>query len=289
MVYTNDPKAVRDAKKDVDDAKLEIQKQSIQDRIGILDDEISRYDDLIDQINKAADAQIKALEKIKNKWQEVTDQQGYAKNTAILTGEFGTDAIGKILSGNDDDLLARWKDSYISAISAIDMETQGHVGEITKQLEALYRNISDIATVSPDAAPIASTVSGSQADLPDGSVVLADGTVLRPLQPGDKMYDLVQKFDAYLKKIDGNLDMLVPNSFYEHNRQMNEMANQISYVNSITNNNRNMQPIVNHINVTCPGVTSQQVAEQLGSVIGKELDKQFSGFHNWTDQMSRVR
>jgi len=43
------------------------------------------------------------------------------------------------------------------------------------------------------------------------------------------------------------------------------------------------------MHVTCPGVTEQQVAEQLGNVIGKELNKQFSGFHNYTDQMSRIR
>ncbi len=118
---------------------------------------------------------------------------------------------------------------------------------------------------------------------------LADGSKVRPLQPGDKMYDLVQKFDAYFKSMDGNLEKLVPNSFYEHQRQMEDMAKQINYVSSITNNNRNTQPVVNHINVTCPGVTSQQVAEQLGNVLGKELDKQFSGFHNYTDQRSRIR
>ena len=108
-------------------------------------------------------------------------------------------------------------------------------------------------------------------------------------KPGDRMYDMMQKFDAYFNSIDGNLEKLVPNSFYEHQRQMEDMAKQINYVRNITNNNRNTQPVVNNINVTCPGVTSQQVAEQLGSVLPKELDKQFSGFHNYTDQRSRVR
>lgn len=93
---------------------------------------------------------------------------------------------------------------------------------------------------------------------------LADGTKVRPLQPGDKMYDMVQKFDAYFQKMNGNLDMLVPNSLYEHNRQMNEMANQISYVSNVMNNNQNVQqPIVNHINVTLPNVTNSTSAETL--------------------------
>ena len=122
-----------------------------------------------------------------------------------------------------------------------------------------------------------------------GKILTKDGSILRPLQPGDKMYDLVQKFDAYFKSMDGNLEKLVPNSFYEHQRQMEDMAKQINYVSSVTNNNRNTQPVVNNINVTCPGITSQQVAKQLGSVLGKELDKQFSGFHNYVDQKSRIR
>lgn len=123
---------------------------------------------------------------------------------------------------------------------------------------------------------------------PDGKILMPNGEILRPLQPGDREYDLVQKAEAYMKRIANSVDRLVPTSFYEHNRKMAEMVSHITN-NSIVNNTRNMQPVVNNINVTCPGVTSQQVAEQLGSVIGKELDRQFSGFHNYTDQMSRVR
>ncbi len=122
----------------------------------------------------------------------------------------------------------------------------------------------------------------------DGTVIQPDGSVLRPLQPGDKMWDMYHAFDAYLKSIDGNLEKLVPNSFYEQNRQMNEVANFITN-SSIVNNNHRPSVNIGDINVTCPGVTSQQVAEQIGSVIGKELDRQFNGFHNYTDQRSRVR
>ena len=97
-----------------------------------------------------------------------------------------------------------------------------------------------------------------------GKIVTKDGSILRPLQPGDKMYDLVQKFDAYFKSMDGNLEKLVPNSFYEHQRQMEDMAKQINYVSSITNNNRNVQqPIHNEIHVTLPNVTNSTSAESL--------------------------
>lgn len=107
----------------------------------------------------------------------------------------------------------------------------------------------------------------------EGWTTLADGTKIRPLQPGDKMYDMVQKFDAYFKSIDGNLEKLVPSSYYEHNRQMEEMTKQINYVSSITNNNRNMQPVISigDVNVTCPGVTSQEVMREVGDALGKQI------------------
>lgn len=82
---------------------------------------------------------------------------------------------------------------------------------------------------------------------------------------------------------------------------VHEMQKQInngimSGINSVTNtainnisNNNKPGVVIGDINVTCPGVTSQQVAEQLGGVLGKELDKQFNGFNNYVDQQSRIR
>ena len=158
MIYTSDPTAIRDAKKDVDDAKLEIQKQSIQDQIDALDDEIDRYNDLIDQINKAADERIDALEREKNKWQEVIDQQEYAQNLLLLTGEFGADAITKILTGNDDDLLEQWKNSYINTLTDIDMESQGHIGNMTEQIASLYD--VDLSSLQDQFQGVSDSVSG---------------------------------------------------------------------------------------------------------------------------------
>ena len=158
MVYTSDSEAIRDAQKGVDDAKLEIQKQSIQDQIDALDDEINRYNDLIDQINNAADVQIDALEKIKNKWQEVIDQQEYAKNVTVLTGEFGESAITKILTGNDDDLLAQWKNNYISTLAGIDMESQGYIGDMTQQIASLY-NV-DLSTLQSQFQNVTTSIGG---------------------------------------------------------------------------------------------------------------------------------
>ena len=442
MIYTSDSSAIRDAKKDVDSAKLEIQKNDIQKQIDALDDEIDRYNDLIDlvndqidAVNSAADAQINALEKVKNKWQEVIDQQEYAENISLLTGEFGTDAIEKLLSGNDDDLLAQWKNSYVNTLAGLDMETQGYIGNMTQQIASLYhvdlsvlqsqfqgvkdsvasldntiRDETDTAAnafdqhtdkLTNEVVPaiqgaatemdtfnesaqivesciekanatlsafsetasklpvdvfnsmaqsaqslsgaldhIANTASGAldhiantaigntstqlkdilsdangivdsikhgnaYGDGTPGSdhdeknalrsayaggtgkdaIITPDGAVLRPLQPGDSMYDTMQKWNAYMDSINRNVEKLIPYSVNDHNRQMSEAARRISNVSNVVNN-RNVQPVVNGgINITCPGITSQEVARQVGT----ELNKMFNGLHLEAEQRSRMR
>lgn len=114
-------------------------------------------------------------------------------------------------------------------------------------------------------------VGNAHADGTDDSIwtTLADGTRVRPLQPGDKMWDLYQKFDAYFKSIDGNLEKLVPNSLYEQNREWNKIADQITYANSVVNNNRN-QPVTVNQNVTlnCPNLTNNSGVEYVQKELG---------------------
>ena len=74
-----------------------------------------------------------------------------------------------------------------------------------------------------------------------------------------------------------------------HMEKMANAAEQIGNMNNISNVMNKPSVTIGDIHVTCPGVTSQQVAEQVGYVIGDELNRQFNGFHNYTDQMSRVR
>lgn len=114
-------------------------------------------------------------------------------------------------------------------------------------------------------------VGNAHADGTDDTIwtTLADGSKVRPLQPGDKMWDLYHAFDAYLKSIDGNLEKLVPNSLYEQNREWNKLADQISYANSVVNNNRN-QPITVNQNVTlnCPNLTNNSGVEYVQKELG---------------------
>lgn len=114
-----------------------------------------------------------------------------------------------------------------------------------------------------------------------------------PYQPTERdlrIKEVLTQVDAWLfkgadtkKNISTGAEMMME----QMEKRMAEMTRN-STVNNIANNNKpNVH--IGDIHVTCPGVTEQQVAERLGGVIGKELDKQFNGFHNYVDQMSRIR
>ena len=271
MIYTSDPEAIRDAQKNVDDAKLEIHKQSLQDQIDVLDDEIGRYDDLIDQINKAADIQIKSLEKIKNKWQEVIDQQEYAKNITLLTGEFGANAVTKILTGNDDDLLAQWKNSYISTLQNIDMETQGYIGDMTKQITSLYEsNMSSVesrfqgvADTLEKAVGTASVNTVQNNTTSNVNVTTNNDAPHYPSQDTLDFMERMKRMEMHQKLISDNFyGILSPlHEIQQNTKNMISNTNNISNVNNIAN--KNVQPVVNHISVTLPNVTNSTSAESL--------------------------
>ena len=121
----------------------------------------------------------------------------------------------------------------------------------------------------------------------DGTIIRPNGEISSPLQPGDKMYDMLQKFDAYFNSIDQKVEKLTPNSFYDHQKQMEQMANQITNNSSVINNTKNVQPSVNvgDIHITCPGVTSYEVMREVKTQINNEV----RGLRNYADQQSRIR
>lgn len=99
------------------------------------------------------------------------------------------------------------------------------------------------------------------------------------------------RLDGYYDNIDKNVDeinkTLSHHLVMEHSQKMNEEVNRfINNSSSVVNNTRNMQPVINGgINITCPGITSQEVARQ----VGVELNNMFNGFHNYADQQSRIK
>lgn len=104
-----------------------------------------------------------------------------------------------------------------------------------------------------------------------------------PFQPGDLMYDYMQKWNAYFGNTDRQTAMLMPGSMYERSKQLYNTANQITGNNFAGKNQPNVH--VGDIHITCPGVTSKEVAKQ----VGVELNHMFSGLHLDADQQSRMR
>lgn len=89
---------------------------------------------------------------------------------------------------------------------------------------------------------------------------------MRDLQPGDRMYDLLQKWNAYFEKNDHSF--IEPVNAIQKNTE--EIARNISNVNT---NNIQRSVNIGDINITCPGVTSNEVAKQITT----ELHKQIGG------------
>ena len=89
--------------------------------------------------------------------------------------------------------------------------------------------------------------------------------------------ECLAKTGSLMDKILSPLNML--------SRSMQEMSGLTGNINHVSHNGQNQSVNVGGITITCPGVTSQEVARQVGT----ELNHIFSGFHNYADQQSRVR
>ena len=89
-----------------------------------------------------------------------------------------------------------------------------------------------------------------------------DGRSLTPVQPGDRMYDFLQKFNTYLENINHNLERLLPDAMQEQSRLVQDDLNRITGI-TITNN-KNIQPLVNqNFHISLPNVTNSTSAEAL--------------------------
>lgn len=169
----------------------------------------------------------------------------HVSGTANVTGDWGVRNPGKTLVGEmGQELWVHAKDSTFETVGDngaefITTESGDLIFNHLQTKELLSKG--NIVGRGKALASGTALANGTTHSAGDEVTVLADGTVLRPLQPGDKMYDMMQKFDAYFNSMDGNIEKLVPNSFYDHQKQMENMVKQINYVSSVVNNNRNVQ------------------------------------------------
>lgn len=111
----------------------------------------------------------------------------------------------------------------------------------------------------------------------DGTITLANGTTLTPIQPEDSGYKLVKIAEQLKSQM---VDNMIP-SFDLIGKNVEIMTSNISKIN---NNNRQIVNTIQNVNVNCTGVTSQEVAQQIGT----ELQKTFSGMALKAYQKSSV-
>lgn len=208
---------------------------------------------------------------------EVTGDWGVKKGGTTLVGELGQELVvfpnGRFKTVGDNG--AEFTD--IPAGSIVFNHLQ------TRELLSKGNIVGRGRALSSGSALAQGTALANGTD--DNTIVLDDGTVLTPIQPNDKMYEYMKKWDAYMAKMGNNVDIIANSGLFRHNQQMDEVVKQINNISTITNN-RNMQPVINGgINITCPGITSQEVAKQ----VGVELNNMFNGMHLDAEQRSRMR
>ena len=95
--------------------------------------------------------------------------------------------------------------------------------------------------------------------------VYYNGTIKRPEH---SILDDTEEMKAFWLSNQIMQEILQPISNVNKNVEM--MASNVSKIN---NNNRQIVNTIQNVNVNCPGVTSQEVAQQIGT----ELQKTFSG------------
>ncbi len=99
----------------------------------------------------------------------------------------------------------------------------------------------------------------------DGTIIEPDGSTLRPLQEGDRGWELQKAFEPMIKRWRETGEEL-SNAVFDGQKQMEKWTKEITNntaINNITNNRNIQQPVVNNIYVTLPNVTNSTSAESL--------------------------
>jgi hypothetical protein len=119
----------------------------------------------------------------------------------------------------------------------------------------------------------------------------ADYVIPNELPPYDPDKDstnfkeIYKKWQAHMADLESPADFLKANASYERNKQIHETLKQISHTNISTQNIRpNINMGGNTFQITCPGVTSQAVMREVKNALTRE----FTGLHNYADQLSRI-
>ena len=118
-------------------------------------------------------------------------------------------------------------------------------------------------------------VSGNaHADGTDDTIwtTLADGTKVRPLQPGDDGYWMIEAGEKFIQMWKDSGEEFISNAVFEGQKQLEKWTNEItnnSAISNVVNNNRN-QPVTVNQNVTlnCPNLTNNSGVEYVQKELG---------------------
>lgn len=134
LTYEADPDEIRDKQQALQDAEYNKAKYDLQKQIDSLEEER-------DALLKSYDDQLDSLNKIKDKWSEITNQIQLAADKAKAENLFGAGWEDKVLSGNDDDLYNMFKNLYTA--------TSEQKDKVDKQISSNER-IADMMQIYAD-------------------------------------------------------------------------------------------------------------------------------------------
>lgn len=95
-------------------------------------------------------------------------------------------------------------------------------------------------------------------------ITLENGERIRPVQPGDDGYWLVEAGKKFVQMWEDSGRELISNAVFEGQKQLDTLAQNVQHINNITNNQKNVQPVVNqNVTINCPNVTNESGAENI--------------------------
>lgn len=137
VVYEQDADQLRQAKEAVQDAKFNLETNAIQT-------EMNNLQKTLDGLNEKYQDQLDSLQKISEKWSEISEKITQTQNEA-KTGEIlGDDWKDKVLSGNDGDLIKHFSEMYSGIFQQIthykeQIDTTSHISSLLENYIASYK------------------------------------------------------------------------------------------------------------------------------------------------------
>ena len=146
IVYETNADNLRSAQESVQDALFDLQTYE-------LEKQLEGLETALDAVNDKYDEQISALEKISEKWSEISDKIAQTKNEALTAEILGAGWKDKVLSGNDEPLFQMFSGMYQTLSEQITQYEEQI--ESTDNISALledYINAYKAGTVTYDQA-----------------------------------------------------------------------------------------------------------------------------------------